>query len=146
MKNIAILAAAAALTTMVASPVLAGDSMNSRHHATKHHTMKHHAHMHSHHRMAYAAHRDDFGPAEVAGGIIGGAIGAAGAVATAPFGGPGYGYNQGYGYGPGYDTGYTYDGVAMPQSANYDARNGFTCRPGTISRPSNGSGVPLVCQ
>ncbi|WP_424628251.1 hypothetical protein [Bradyrhizobium sp. SYSU BS000235] len=39
----------------------------------------------------------------------------------------------GPGYGDAYST-YSYDGIAMPGSPDYDARNGFSCRPGTITK------------
>jgi len=102
-----------------------------------------------------------------AGAVAGTAIGTAGAIATAPFGGPnynrgpyysdasGYPYGNRHRYGsaygsyasmnydsgwndPGYVGEYKYNGVAVPASASYDARNGFACRPGTVTRLANG--------
>lgn len=166
MKQVTFFAAAAAVTVLVASPVLAQDSMQPR--AAKHmnakHMKQHHASNHymRHQARAYRTDemtsRDDwsnrdtgFWPADVVGGavgtagaIAGAAVGTAGAIATAPFGGP---YRDSYAYGgPRYGDGYAYDGVAIPYSANYAARNGFVCQPGTITRAKNGSGVPVICQ
>jgi hypothetical protein len=169
MKKVTFLAAAAAVTALVATPVLAQDTAQPRSAAhakgdkTMTHRMNHHAqsakHMRHHARMDRRdemTSRDDwnrgggFWPANVAGGIVGGAIGTAGAIATAPIGGQyrgSYAYHDDYGYGPrGYDVGYAYDGVAIPQSSSYAARNGFVCQPGTVTRPKNGSGVPMICQ
>lgn len=118
-------------------------------------------------------HRSGFWPTDTAAGIAGGAIGTAGAIAsgavntagaiaTAPFRG---GYDNGY-YGEyrrpygdvayrgdyrydtyasmdeGFST-YNYNGTAIPGSPNFDARNGFTCRPGTITKLN---GRPAICQ
>jgi len=107
--------------------------------------------------------RSGFWPADTAAGIAGGAVATAGAIATAPFRG---GYDNGYygeyrrpygdvayrndyrhdntfasmdeGFGP-----YNYDGTAIPGSPSFDARNGFTCRPGTIIKLN---GQPTLCQ
>jgi hypothetical protein len=181
MKQVTLLAAAAAVSALIASPVMAQDT--ARPHKGAH--MKgtqHHARMQTRamnrdrmaNRRNWNQNRDDgFVPGAVAGGIVGGAIGTAGAitagavntagaVATAPFGGPyygnrgpvygdagSYGYrryggsyasadtmgwgNPGYGGGYGYAT-YNYDGVAIPGSSDFDARNGFSCRPGTVTK------------
>lgn len=107
------------------------------------------------------------GAVNTAGAIAAGAVGTAGAIATAPFRGPydnGYygRYNRPYGdvayrsrYGSGYPYGdtyafadegfgtYNYDGTAIPGSSSFDARNGFTCRPGTIIKLN---GQPTLCQ
>ncbi len=83
------------------------------------------------------------GAVGTAGAVAGAAIGTAGAIATAPFGGP---YRDSYAYGPGYADSYNYNGVAIPNSANYAARNGFVCQPGTVTRPANGNGAPVICQ
>lgn len=113
------------------------------------------------------------GAVGTAGAIAGAAVGTAGAIATAPFGGPAYGNDRysyggrysdagGYPYGnryryggsyasmntgwsdPGYAGEYNYNGVAIPAAASYDARNGFTCRPGTVTRMASGERV--ICQ
>lgn len=109
------------------------------------------------------------GAVGTAGAIAGTAVGTAGAIATAPFGGPaynrgpyysdasGYPYGNRHRYGgtyastnyggwndPGYVSEYSYNGIAIPASASYDARNGFTCRPGTVTRLANGQ--RLFCQ
>ena len=46
--------------------------------------------------------------------------------------------NSGYGY-----TTYDYNGVAISASPNYDARNGFTCRPGSVTKMGNQN---VICQ
>ncbi|MGL5165645.1 MAG: hypothetical protein ACRC9K_07140 [Afipia sp.] len=160
MKKVTFFAAAAAVTALIATPALAQDSMKPR--AEKHmsakHMKQHHASRHMrHHARAYRTDemtsRDDWnnrntgfwagdvvgGAVGTAGAIAGTAVGTAGAVATAPFGGP---YRESYAYGPmGYEVGYEYNGIAMPTSANYDARNGFSCRPGTFIK-----GTRTICQ
>jgi len=98
-----------------------------------------------------------------AGAIASGAVNTAGAIATAPFRG---GYDNSY-YGEyrrpygdvayrndyrydhtyasmdeGFGT-YNYNGTAIPGSPSFDARNGFTCRPGTIIKLN---GQPTICQ
>jgi hypothetical protein len=99
--------------------------------------------------------RSEFWPGDVVGGAIGtagaiatGAVNTAGAIATAPFGGPyrdSYAYRDTYAYaGPGYADTYAYNGVALPYSSNYAARNGFVCQPGTVFRGANGQ--PTLCQ
>jgi hypothetical protein len=180
MKKVTLFAAAAAVGALIASPVMARDTVKPKAGAHMKST-QHHARMQNRamNRDRMANRRDwdrrdtGFAPGAVAGGIVGGAIGTAGAitagavntagaVATAPFGGPYYGntyYNRGpvygdarYGYrgsyasadtmgwgNPGYGGGYgyatyNYDGVAIPGSPDYDARNGFSCRPGTITK------------
>jgi len=176
MKKVTLLAAAAAVSALIASPVMAQDSVRAKSGAHMK-SAKHQARMQNRamnrDRMADRRNWDrrDAGyvPGAVAGGIVGGAIGTAGAitagalntagaVATAPFGGPYYGDAGGYPYGyrsryggayastdtmgwgnPGYGggygyTAYNYDGVAIAGSASYDARNGFTCRPGSVTK------------
>ncbi len=108
--------------------------------------------------------------AGIAGGAIGtagviasGAVNTAGAIATAPFRGGydnGYygeyrrpygdvAYRNDYRYGDTFasvdeDFGtYNYNGTAIPGSPSFDARNGFTCRPGTITKLN---GQPTLCQ
>ena len=94
--------------------------------------------------------RSEFWPGDVVGGAIGtagaiatGAVNTAGAIATAPFGGP---YRDSYAYdaGPGYADTYAYNGVALPYSSNYAARNGFVCQPGTTFK--NKAGNWQLCQ
>lgn len=85
-----------------------------------------------------------------AGAIAGAAVGTAGAVAAAPFGVGPYGYRNAYAYAPGYadtdtyDVPYRYDGTAIQYSANYAARNGFVCQPGTWY--TNSFGQRQICQ
>ncbi|CAN5439586.1 hypothetical protein BH10PSE11_BH10PSE11_37190 [soil metagenome] len=97
--------------------------------------------------------RSEFWPGDVVGGAIGtagaiasGAVNTAGAIAAAPFGGPSrdsYAYRDTYAYdgGPNYAESYTYNGVAIPYSSNYAARNGFVCQPGTFIQ-----GTRTLCQ
>lgn len=171
MKKVMFFAAAAAAATLVASPALARDTMQPRAgvHAKTYkskHMMKHQARAYRGDRQARAFHTDEmtsrddwnnrgtgFWPADVVGGavgaagaIAGAAVGTAGAIATAPFGGPAhdrYAYRDTYAYdgGPGYAEAYTYNGVAIPYSSNYAARNGFVCQPGTFIR-----GTRTLCQ
>lgn len=164
MKKVTFFAAAAAVTALIASPAMAQDSMKPR--AEKHmsakHMKQHHASRHmKHHARAYRTDemtsRDDWNNRNTGfwpGDVVGGAVGTAGAVAgaavgtagaaAAPFGGPYYGGNYGYrdtyAYGV-YPAGYAYDGIAIPNSASYDARNGFSCRPGTFIK-----GTRAICQ
>ena len=136
-----------------------------KHSAMHNKHMKHSARMHGRHeaymRSAAVDNRNDwdrgwdnrgFWPGAVAAGAVGtagavaaGAVNTAGAIATAPFGGPyreGYAYRDTYAFGPGYvDTTYTYNGVAIPQSSNCAARNGFMCQPGTFIK-----GTRNICQ
>jgi len=173
MKQVTLFAAAAAVSALIVSPVMAQDT--ARPQAGAHMKgAKQHARMQTRamnrDRMANRRNWDrrDAGyvPGAVAGGIVGGAIGTAGAitagavntagaVATAPFGGPYYSDAGAYGYRPRYGgsyasadtmswgnpgyggygyTAYNYDGVAIAGSPDYDARNGFSCRPGTITK------------
>jgi hypothetical protein len=115
------LAAAAILSTLIASPVLAGD-MNHKH------TMSQRAYDSN----AYQRSDSGFWPADVAASVVGGAVGAAGAIATAPFRG-----GDAYAYDDGYNGDYRY-------SRSYAERNGFVCQPGTIFRGEDGR--PHLCQ
>jgi len=164
MKKVTFFAAALAATALVASPVLAQDSMKKpqaakhmktkqmkQHHASK--QMKHQARVYRGDRQARVVRTDEmttrtgFWPADVVGGAIGTAgaiagtaVGTAGAVAAAPFGGP-Y-YRDSYAYSPGYvDSSYSYNGVAIPMHPSYAARNGFSCQPGTFIK-----GTRTLCQ
>lgn len=76
-----------------------------------------------------------FWPGDVAAGVVGGAIGTAGAIATAPFRSNSYAYYDGGGWRSGEYTSYR---------ANYPARNGFVCQPGTWFRGEDGR--PHLCQ
>jgi hypothetical protein len=112
MSKTKLFAAAAILSTLVASPVLARD-MNGRM---------------TQQRYDNSYQRDSgFWPADVAAGVVGGAVGTAGAIASAPFRGA-YAYDNGYN---GYDGDYSY-------SQSYAQRNGFMCQPGTYFRGENG--------
>lgn len=108
MTKTKLFAAAAILSTLIASPVLARD-MNGR--------MTQPGYDNSYNRAD-----SGFWPADVAAGVVGGAVGAAGAIATAPFRGA-------YAYDNGYDGDYRGD---------YARRNGFVCEPGTIFRGEDG--------
>ncbi len=94
MTKIKFLAAAAVLSTLIASPVLAGD-MN---HKQMHH--KHAMSQSAYDANAYQRSDSGFWPADVAAGVVGGAVGAAGAIATAPFrGSESYAFDDGFKYG-----------------------------------------------
>lgn len=164
MKNVTFFAAAVAVSALIATPVLAQDTAQPRagkhmktshmkqHHASKKH-MKHHARAgrtYYNDRVAYQDRgwndrNNGFWPGAYTLGAVGtpSAIaattdGTVRAIATAPFGGP---YRDSYAYGPGYGYTYSYDGIAMPNSGNYAARNGFTCQPGTFIK-----GTRTICQ
>lgn len=158
MKKVTLFAAAAAVSALIATPVLAqgttqqraGKQMQTKQmkqQASK--PMKQQARAsRTDNRVAYQDRRDQrdgFWPGAVVAGAVGTAgavaataVGTAGAIATAPFGGP---YRDSYAYGPGYVETYNYNGIAMPYSANYAARNGFVCEPGTFIK-----GTRNVCQ
>lgn len=162
MKKVTLFAAAAAVSALIATPVLAqgttqpraGKHMKSSHmkQPASKKQMKHHARASrvSGDRVAYQDRGWDnrntgFWPGNVVAGAVGTAgavaataVGTAGAIATAPFGGP---YRDSYAYGPGYVDTYSYNGIAMPYSANYAARNGFVCQPGTFIK-----GTRTLCQ
>lgn len=136
--------------------------------AKKMHTshMRHHPRHHARMQRQAPAYRESadngFWPGQVVGGAIGTAgaiaataVGTAGAIAAAPFEGPYRGQTVDYRYGgsyayagePGWDSGYygtyNYSGNPIANSPNYDARNGFACRPGTITKIGNDR---VICQ
>lgn len=112
-----ILAAAAVLSALIATPVLAQDMINRRAAVQR-----------NHYTNAYYNDRNNgFWPGQVAAGIVGGVIGTAGAIATAPFRGA-------YAY----DTGDAYPGGDYRFSPGYAERNGFVCQPGTLFRGEDG--------
>ncbi len=124
MTKTKLVAAAAILSSVIATPVLARDMS------------KHAGPMRSQAYDANAYDRSDSGfwPVDTAAGIVGGAVGAAGAIAggavntagaiaTVPFQG-GYAYND-------YDTNYRY-------GQSYAQLNGFVCQPGTWFRGEDG--------
>ncbi len=140
--------------------------MHTSHMTTHSSRTKHHAKHHARMRGQEPAYRNTadrgFWPGEVVGDAIGAAgtiaataVGTAGAIAAAPFEGPYHGQSVGYRYGssyayagePGWETGYygtyRYDGNPIAGSPNYDARNGFACRPGTITKIGN---ERMICQ
>lgn len=125
MTKMKLVAAAAILSSVIATPVLARDLSRTD------------AGMRSQAYEANASYdrRDTgFWPVDTAAGIVGGAVGTAGAIAggavntagaiaTAPFRG-------GYAYDEGFDGGY--------RSQSYAQRNGFVCQPGTFFRGEDG--------
>lgn len=154
------LAAAAVLTSMIASPILAQDMSQP---TTTHERFNHHRTYGSHaYDRHYGYHDNGFWPADVAAGIVGGAVGAAGAIATAPFRDDAYapdryGYDDRYAYNDAYaydngDQDYMNDGQkaasdAGPRYSNpysYSARNGFVCQLGTLVRMEDGA--QHICQ
>ncbi len=123
MTRIKLVAAAAILSSMIVSPVLARD-------------MSRYSNQMDQASDDYAYDRSDSGfwPADTAAGIVGGAVGTAGAIAggavntagaiaTAPF-------RDSYAYAPGYDGSYA--------GQSYAQRNGFVCQPGTYFRGEDG--------
>jgi hypothetical protein len=169
MTKTKLFAAAAVISGLVATPVLAKDTMH-----------KHSKRIHAQHSAANVDMRDNadrgdyanrgtgFWPADVAGNAVGGAVGVAGAavgtagaIASAPFrgwdsnydnsyaydNGGRYGYNTGYNSGynntfafnSGYNNDYNYDG-----RDSYARRNNFVCQPGTWFRGEDGS--RHICQ
>ena len=133
------LAAAAVLSSLIASPVMARDlSQDATYQMPSHRSDR------SYDRD-YVRHDSGFWPAEVAAGAVGGAVGAAGAIATTPFRHDAYAYNDAYAYDNG-DRYYMNDGQkeAMSGGARYSnpysyaARNGFVCQPGTLVRIEDG--------
>ena len=111
MQKLRLLTAAALLTSVVVTPVMAQDVPSRA-------QVVYHQNDPSHRYYRHHAYRNDSGfwPADVAAGIVGGAVGTAGAIATAPFRGDSYAY---------YSNGYA-------------ARNGFVCQPGTRFRGEDG--------
>lgn len=128
--------------------------------------VKHHARHHARMQRQAPAYRDTadngFWPGQVVGDAFGAAgtiaataVGTAGAIAAAPFEGPYHSHPAAYRYGgsyayagePGWNSGYygtySYDGNPLATSPNYDARNGFMCRPGTITKIGN---ERVICQ
>jgi hypothetical protein len=109
--NLKLLTAAAVLSTAIAAPALAQDP----------HARSTVVRQQQDAARTYYRH-NNFGPGEVAAGVVSGAIGTAGAIATAPFRNDTYAYNDGY-YGQRYYG---------------DYNNGFVCQPGTTFRGEDG--------
>jgi hypothetical protein len=152
MTRVKYLAAAAVLSSLIASPVLARDlsqNMNAQNSNTTYQNATYRQSDRSYDRSDVRRHDSGFWPADVAAGVVGGAVGAAGAIATAPFRNDAYAYND-YNDAYAYDNGgryYSNDGQreAMdggpPRYSNpysYAARNGFVCQPGTLVRLEDG--------
>lgn len=146
------LAAAAVLSSLIASPVLARDlsqNVNTQNADTTYQNATYRQSDRSYDRNGVRHHDSGFWPGDIAAGVVGGAVGAAGAIATAPFHNDAYdayAYDDTYAY----DNGgryYSNDGQreAMdggpPRYSNpysYSARNGFICQPGTSVRLEDG--------
>jgi hypothetical protein len=130
MTKTKLLAAAAIISGLIATPVLAGDFGNGRSTAVKQHQQRYSENYNS------SGYRDTgFWPADSAAGVVGGAISTAGAIAggavntagaiaTAPF-------RDTYAWDDGYDGDWR-------TSQSYAARNGFVCQPGTLFRGEDG--------
>jgi hypothetical protein len=132
MQRTKLIAAAAALSTVIAAPVLAQDMVQPR--AAVPPTNA--AYIHRHDAPERYVHRDPgFWPGELAAGVVGGAIGTAGAIASIPFGGP---YNNGA-----YYNGY-YNGYGPYASNGYYHSSDFACTPGTYFRGEDG--LRHICQ
>lgn len=116
MTKMKLLAAAAVVSGLMATPVMAKDPMNRRTQATQEYRAE----------TANDGYRDSgFWPGDVAAGVVGGAVGVAGtagAIATAPFRNS---YNS-------------YDGYSGVQRDSYAKRMGFVCQPGTWFRGEDG--------
>ncbi|HEY0329774.1 MAG TPA: hypothetical protein VGC77_11815 [Rhodopseudomonas sp.] len=120
MTRLPILAAAAVLTTALATPVMA-QSFDPGWNGPDRSVSRDYRHQRVY-RQDRNYDANAFWPADMAAGVVGGAIGTAGAIATAPFGGP--------------------DSFAYDDS--YAKRNGFVCQPGTWFRGEDGRKHP--CQ
>lgn len=159
MTKTKLFAAAAVISGLVATPVLAKDTTHK--HAKRVHAQHMSAKM-DQGRMdngAYNTTDTGFWPADVAGNVVGGAIGVAGAavntagaIATAPFRGwdNSYAYDDGYdrGYNPGYNNTFALSGYDTDYNYgvrdSYARRNNFVCQPGTWFRGEDGS--RHICQ
>jgi hypothetical protein len=113
-----LLAAAAVLTTAIASPALAMGP-HARSEAVQVQQQRAQAQ-----RDAQVRRDNGFWPGDIAADVVGGAIGTAGGIATAPFRHDGYAYN-------GYDGPYGYG-------------SGFVCQPGTTFIGEDG--LRHICQ
>jgi Ni/Co efflux regulator RcnB len=108
MTKTKLFAAAAVLTSLIASPVLAKDmdGMSNRAQIKKQRMMQNDrmTDRRADARFDRGYQRNDSGffPVDIAAGVVGGAVATAGAIATAPFGGPNYAYNDDYAYNDGY--------------------------------------------
>jgi len=143
MTKTTFLAAAAIVTSLVASPVMAQD-MSQQPTSSTHQRYSHHRDFDRH---AYNDHDHGFWPADVAAGVIGGAVGTAGAIATAPFTNDAYAYNDAFAYDNDdcmTDGQKAAGGCGFRHSENYAARNGFVCQPGTWVRMEDGQ--RHICQ
>jgi hypothetical protein len=80
MKKLTLLAAAAALSAVVAAPAMAQQMRGGN--------------GYDYQRRGNPYDSNAFWPGEVAAGVVGGAIGTAGAIAAAPFGGTSYGWQD----------------------------------------------------
>jgi hypothetical protein len=120
MTKFKILAAAAILSTVVASPVMARDYNDQAPRGA-----------YTHHHRADSG----FWPADAAAGIVGGAIGTAGALAAAPFGNTYASYDRPYEGGPYQDSYAYYDGPAYSGPARY----GYAPRHDSLSRIGSGA-------
>ncbi|ABD88114.1 hypothetical protein [Rhodopseudomonas palustris] len=121
MTRLTLFAAAAVLTTALATPVTAQQMSNPGWNGPDRSYSRDYRHERGpRHDRGFES--NAFWPADVAAGVVGGALGTAGAIAAAPFGGP--------------------DQFAYDES--YAKRNGFVCQPGTLFRGSDGRMHP--CQ
>jgi hypothetical protein len=118
MTKLKLLAAAAIVSTLAATPVLAQDSMQRRVQVNEQYNTND---VNYRNGDGYRTRDDGFWPADVAAGVVGGAIGTAGAIASAPF----------------QPWGNTYNSSAPPRDS-YAQRMGFVCEPGTWFRGEDG--------
>lgn len=151
MTKMKLLAAAAVLSSMIVSPVVAQE-LSQQPTTTKHYRQSHDRT--SSHQTYNERHDSGFWPADVAAGVVGGAVGTAGAIASAPFRND----EDEYAYNDAYDDSYAYDndagymndgqkasaGGVLHYRDSYAARNGFVCQPGTWFRGEDGR--QHICQ
>lgn len=125
MTKMKLLAAAAVVSSLIATPVLARDSMQRRAQTTQEYSSNNVDYRYD--NNGYRDGRSDgFWPGEVAAGVVGGAIGTTGAIASAPF----------QPWGSSYNTAYNDSGA--PPRDSYAQRMGFVCEPGTWFRGQDG--------
>jgi hypothetical protein len=120
MTKMKLLAAAAVVSGLIATPVLAQDSMHRRAQMNQQYTTNN-----VDYRAGDRSRDDGFWPGEVAAGVVGGAVGAAGAIANAPF----------QPWGNSWDNSYN---SSAPPRDSYAQRMGFVCEPGTLFRGEDG--------
>ena len=118
MTKMKLFAAAAVVSSLIATPVLARDSMPRRTQTIQEYSANNVDYRYGDN---YGYRDNGFWPADVAAGVVGGAVGTAGAIASAPFQPWGNSYNS-----------------SAPARDSYAQRMGFVCEPGTLFRGEDG--------